>query len=470
MAWLMTLAFVFLTTVGALAVVHREVEFGIVAWGDGGRIMSRVTQVVIWVSLSTCAISVCGLAADEQGEFRSAWNRRLAEHASVHCEASGVKLWWTTDGNRRLAHRAELQLEVRLQTAQRKFRFDATSKDGSASLHILDQREFHTCFQSEDGGWQASSSRAIAPESDWPYLYPFLLARGVVPLPPFEVPRVPAPLSKRKPSTEPLEVRSRDTTFAFDGDSPLSVTVAHDTNGLVSSYRVTGNQGVLLEIRNTYERDGPQLRLGHFSVVKFGPDHHPVGRLDAQVTKFATDVPMAATLFIKPREPAKAREQLLALLNRNIDTKATMALGELQDAIQEALGDDLRVRIDHEAFAGRHEVKLDQLAFEAGEFTLSKFLFGDVRKNRLDFHFDAQGIVLVPRSRAWAHAESVEYSPGDYGLTNLQLQDFLYSAAKLDDWSDVGGQAKMMIDEERGKLNVFHAQSDHFHFMHLLSD
>ncbi|MBI2480482.1 MAG: hypothetical protein HYV60_18200 [Planctomycetia bacterium] len=291
-----------------------------------------------------------------------------------------------------------------------------------------------------------------------------------MPLPPFEVPRVPAPLSKRELPTEPLAVRSRDTTFAFEGDSPLSVTVAHDTNGLVSSYRVTGNQGLLLEIGNTYERDGSQLRLGHFSVVRFGADHHPVGRLDAQVTKFATDVPMAAALFIKPREPAKAREQLLALLNRKIDTKATMALGELQDAIQESFGDDLRVRIDLDAFAGRHEVKLDRLAFAPGEFTLSKFLFGDVRKNRLDFHFDAQGIVLVPRSRAWAHAESVEYSPGDYGLTNLQLQDLLYSAAKLDDWSDVGGQARMLIDVGRGALNIFHAQSDHFQFMHLLSD
>ncbi|MBI2480481.1 MAG: hypothetical protein HYV60_18195 [Planctomycetia bacterium] len=76
----------------------------------------------------------------------------MAEFASVHCEASGVKLWWTTDGNRRLTHRAELQLVSRLQTAQRKFRVDATSKDGSSSLHILDQREFHTCLQSKDGG------------------------------------------------------------------------------------------------------------------------------------------------------------------------------------------------------------------------------------------------------------------------------------------------------------------------------
>lgn len=430
--------------------------------------MSKITQIVTCVYLATFVLLACELAADEHDDFRAAWNKHLAEHTSVHCEASGVKISWTTGGKRRTTHRAELRLEARLQTEQRTFRFDVTSKDRGASLHILDRREFHTCVQNTDdgGGWQASSSRFIAPESEWPYLYPFLLARGVVPLPPFKVPRVSQSLANSDVTDEP--VRGRETTFAFDGDLPVSVAIAHDSNGLVASYQVTCDQGLLLVIRNTYKRDGP--RLDRFSVVKFGPDHRPIGRLDARVTKYETDVPMAASLFIKPRNPEKTREELLALLSKKIDSKTAMTLGELQNAMQATLGDDMRVWIDHEAFAGRHEVKLDRLVFEPGEFTLSKFLFKDVRRNRLDFHFDAQGIVLVPRSRTWTHAESVDYSPGDYGLTTRQLRNLLYSAGRLDDWSDVGGMANILTDDEQGRLKVFHAQSDHFQFMHLLSD
>ena len=75
----------------------------------------------------------------------------------------------------------------------------------------------------------------MSQDSEWPYLYPFLLAHGVVPLPPFDLPGVAPKIVNRRGLRDPLDIKGREANFKFalNEKTPLSVAISHDANGLI---------------------------------------------------------------------------------------------------------------------------------------------------------------------------------------------------------------------------------------------
>jgi hypothetical protein len=139
-----------------------------------------------------------------------------------------------------------------------------------------------------------------------------------------------------------------------------------------------------------------------------------------------------------------------------------MSVDGLARSIQKAVGKELRVRVDREAFDRAPDFNRQGMAVEPGDAKLSNLLFEDLQNNHLDFHFDLQGITIIPSVDWWSHTELVDYSADDYGMSVDELRDAVRRGATTNEsWSDVGGPAVMVIDEERGVVSVLHTQSNH---------
>ena len=431
----------------------------------------RVTRWMSVVLLFGVPLVPSALLADEDeiSEARQAWRKRLDENVGVVYQASGVRRAWDAE-RRGQAALKDVNIGVLIRCDERKFRFDVQDKEsGLAALHILDRNGFHTSVAAPQGQWHIDFGNSISENSDWLYLYPFLLAHGVVPLPPFESPQILA--KKQSQAKDFPDQAGRQVKIAFE-DAALSVTISHGTSGMIDRYDVAEDGRAILEIRNSYKEENGAVRLDGFSVVVFKPQvaRTPLGRLDARVTACRLDasIPMAA--FAPPREPEKLRTAILDMLDKTARVDVAMTLDEVAQAIQMAVGPSIQIRINSDGFKNQIEVKPDRLRFEPGEAKLSELLYQDFRKNHLDFHIDPQGVVLIPRKSAWAHADVVNYTAKDFGLSTGELRDLLYQAGTLDDWSDVGGNASMLVDGDVGIITVFHTQSDHLRFQERLKE
>lgn len=427
----------------------------------------RMAQLICCYSIFGLSTVPAVLLAVENTKVRDAWRSRLDENTGVVYQASGVQLALDADPARQSARRKEIRIAVLMRCDERKFRFDVQGKEVSqASLLILDSRGFHTCLQESGGQWDVASGRSISLGSDWLFCYPFLLAHGVVPLPPFESPRILA--KKQDRSTDDFDLSGHIARFTFGKDNNLAVTVSHDANGLIDRYEVTRDNKPLLKIHNTYRRDKLLLQLGNFSVILYNSHGAVSRRLDARVTAYRQSASIPIEAFSQPRTPEAVRSILLKSFRKAVRMQSVMSLDEVAQAVQAAVGPKTQVRIDREAFKNRFEVKVNQLVFKPGEAKLSELLLHDLRKNFLDFYIDPQGVVIIPRNSAWAHSELVEFSAKDYGLGIGALRDLIHDAGTLDDWSAVGGRAHMSVDEGQEKITVFHTQSDHLRFLQRL--
>jgi hypothetical protein len=429
--------------------------------------MSRVTLAVL--SLILTFGSATEVHAQAEWHFRAAWNKRSAEAPSAHYLATGKLAWSTLGASGRVAGAAELRLEAWLDSRERKLRVETSNGRRRGNQYILDGREYHSCLPLPAGSWRVLSARRVAEDADWPLFYPFLLAHGIVPLPPLAVPPTRGELADDALWREQANVRGHETSFSFAGKPALAATIGHDSSGLINRYRATSEGRTLFEITILYRREATAPRLDRFTVVRYGHDGQPSQELDMRVTEFRTDLPIAAELFVPP-EGAKLGKELSGTLKQRIDVKLRMSLDDIERELQAAFGRGVMVRIDRAAFAADPRTKTDQLMFEPGKATVLEFLLDDLPRNRLDFYFDQGDLIVIPRSKAWKLAQSVGYAPVDYGLTPDQLRDLIYQTGKHADWSDVGGPATILLDEETDRINVYHTQSDHLRFMQRLSD
>lgn len=402
--------------------------------------------------------------AVDQASVRQAWQNRSDEQAGIVYQATAVT---SAPSQERTDDAARsVSIDALMRCDERKFRFDVKANaDRYAALHILDSGGLHTCRQTLPTRWDATSAHSISEDSPWLNLYPFLLAHGVVPLPPLDAP----PLSARKPQEKRPGgvVAGQRATFEFPGKEPISVSVSHEAHGLIERYEVTRSGKKLLEIRNTYVRQHRVLRLDGFTVKRFDASGKLTGQLNGRVKVCRLDAQIPLAAFALPRNPDAVRAGLLQAFTKTALVKADMSLSDLAQSVQTAVGKDVQVRIDAEAFANAPQaaaVNVDRLRLQAGEATLSQILLRDLRRSRVDFYVDAQGIVLIPRNEAWNYAGFVNYSAKDYGVTTGELRNLIFNAGTPDDWSDFGGQATIVEDKDGQTLMVLHTPSDHLRF------
>ena len=397
----------------------------------------------------------------DQTAARGAWLKRLNDATGVAYEATVERV--ATDPDTREESRSDSRVEVLLRCDERKFRFNTkAAADRFAQVHILDAGGFHTCVQSLPGKWEPKTERTVNRNSSWVGLYPFLLAHGVVPLPPFDAPHLPGKREQKGRRTE--SVAGKRVSFAFADKSPLSAIVGHSSDGFIEQYEVAHGNLKVLECRLSYRREKGQVCLDKFTVSQYGPSGKLAGEFEGQVTSCWLDASIPLTVFLPPRSRDEIHAGLVKALDKTALVKAEMSLKDLAESVQKALGADTQVRIDAESFARAGLRNIDALRFEPGEPILADLLLGELRANLLDFYVDSQGIVLIPRREAWGYAESVRYAADDYGLTVEELRNKIYNAGKLDDWSDVGGPAMMLIGKNEPTIEVLHTQSDHLRF------
>lgn len=406
--------------------------------------------------------------ADDSGRLKEAWEARLKAHKSVVYGAGLVRTSVRSQDQRHSPEKTQRRVQARMNCELGKLRFDCEGEGPSAAnVFLLEGRMFHTCRR-KSGGWEVASARWLEPGSPWLEVYPFLLAHGVVPLPPLLAPSVATSRSAPRPQ-ERRPMGTGEATFEFPGEEPVAVTVTNNLEGLVSHYLVRRSARKQFEITNTYRREGGVSRLNRFQVVLFAPDGTAT-TVEGRVEQFRVDAPLPPELFTRPRASRELKQQLAALLDKTATVRLNMTADDLGAAIQAAVGRELPVRVDREAIDRVPHLNADALLrLEPGEAKLSDVLFGDLRGNFLDFRFDLQGITIIPRAAAWAQADMVEYSAADYGLKVTELRDLISNAAlSYEDWSNVGGVASLMVDEQQGRISVFHAQSDHFYFQRRL--
>ncbi len=358
-------------------------------------------------------------------KVREAWTRQLDEHAGVAYEATGVKLVWKVGPKGRTVHRTEPEIRVLMQCDKRKFRFDVReAEDNVSTLHILDERTLHTSVAASANAWEVTSNRSFTHDSDILYLYPFLVAHGAVPIPPYEAVHIRT--RKQQDAEDIFDLAGHEATFTSAGTMPTSTTVSHNTNGLVQDYVVTRNDQKALVVRNTYRRENDTVRLARFSVILFTDTGNPIGRLDGRVTNWQADAVIPIEAFTPPLPPQEQRRSLIKALQRTAIVEPGMSLHELSNNLQVAFGKNIQVRIDREAFERHPRVRIDRLRFDPGEVSLSRLLFDELRDNHLDFYVAPQGIVILPRSEAWTYAEVTDYSTKDHGLSLDELRNHLY--------------------------------------------
>ncbi|MBW3596211.1 MAG: hypothetical protein KY475_02935 [Planctomycetes bacterium] len=424
------------------------------------------TSALLWVILGGNLVLGTGARADEPDELREAWNARLRECKTVTYGAVAIRIKNETPA----AKQTELRIHARMNCEARKFRFEVgENTQRPTTVLIADESAFHTCTRTADG-WEVASARSIERDSNWLHVYPFLLAHGVVPLPPFEAPRLNKGQGEQRPSRRRLSPVA-EATFRFPGKEPMNVEIGHNAEGLVSRYSVSSKEQRLLEIHNTYQRRDGAVRLDRFRVFVFASGGALATRLDGDVEHFVLDAPMGLEIAAKPVSSRELTASLDGLMNKTVKVEIAMTADGLTRAIQSACGNALQVRADAEALGAVPTTDGRALLLEPGDAPLSELLFRDLRQNHMDFRFDLHGITIIPRALAWKEAEFVEYSAAEFGLSPAELRDHIQRTAPVnDDWSDVGGPAQMFVDEERGVVAVFHAQSDHFQFRHTLTN
>ena len=425
-------------------------------------------------SVLSCFLALCSLqhagclAAAEPEDFSRAWAKRLGEHAGVAYQAQGEWLTRVAEGGQEEAQKAELRIDARMRCDARKFRFDLRQEGAPRrGLYILDSAGFHSCVQPSPWDWTVDSQRKAAAESDWPLVYPFLLAHGVVPLPPFEAPRLRQ--GGRTSSASAGSVAGEQAKFTFDEDG-FTVTVLHGAQGLVERYQVAKRGRKLLDIANRYRRESGAPQLESFAVVVFADDGRVARRLDAKVTAANFDATLPLDVFSIPKPAEEARASVLELFDKTVRLKDMMSIDEVAKAVQVQVGKDLQVRIDREAFQRWRGGMPNALTFALGEAALSDLLLYQLRNSLVDFYVEPQGIVLIPRNEAWSYAAPVHYSAADYGMEAADLRDLVFNAATLDDWADVGGRAQIIAGESEQDIVVVHTQSDQLRFLHRLGE
>jgi hypothetical protein len=421
--------------------------------------------VRMMIPIAILATVVCSkLQAADHAAVREAWTQRLNDQTGVVYRATVTPKALGEAGTKKPAD--EIGVAALMRCDERKFRFDVKpAADRFASLHLLDKDGFHTSGQQLPSQWKTTTERSLADKSDWLPLYPFLLAHGVVPLPPLDAPQLP--VKKRDTPAPPATIGGQRVTFEFRTKEPLAVQVTHEAHGLVERYEVTRSDRKLLEVRNKYVQDGKAFRLKEYTVLRFDAQGKLAGHLEGRVTecRLNADIPLVA--FTPPRAPDKLRTDLLKALEKTAVVKENPSLADLAKSVQDTLGDGIQVRIDDDAFQKgppQAAVNVNRLKIKPGEATLSELLLRDLRGSRVDFYLDAQGIVLIPRNEAWNYAGFTEYAAKNYGKTADEMRNLIFSAGTPDDWSDLGGQATIIAGKDGQTLMVLHTQSDHLRF------
>lgn len=143
-------------------------------------------------------------------------------------------------------------------------------------------------------------------------------------------------------------------------------------------------------------------------------------------------------------------------MEKSVKLKPEMTINELTTCIQKAVGTEVRIRVDEGGLALDAEVTPQNLFFPPGTAKLSEVFYKDLEDNGLDFSIDAQGIVIIPSSRAWNYAEYASYKFGDLGVNPLALKELMMGVTRIDDWDENGGPAQIKVNYETMSIDVFH--------------
>ena len=400
--------------------------------------------------------------------LRERWLKRQRAGGAIVYQFSGTELKWDrANGSNELPERRRLTAKGLMRCREFALIMDLSSVPKNRVVLLVNKAAFHECRYDHHSQPTVTHSRTASRDSNFIYVLPLALAYGIVPLDPLQHDEYyPTYDDSTKTAAIPSTVQgSRPLIVSLNASDGRTVSVDTSADGSVKSLRLFQHSATILQVSNSYNT---KSQLQSFSVVEFAASGEVARRLDAKVTKLEEAKGLVDLDFATPRNQRELEMLVLEKLDESVAVSSRMTIDEIAAAIEKGLGGKVPVRVIHEAFEQPPEYPRVTYSFSGGTESLAAILFQRLRQNGADFCISYNGLVLLPRHVAWEAAETREYSPRTYGLSSGELNDLLYNSAVLDDWRDVGGMARIQVDEATGKVVVFHGQSDHLRFSQAL--